>query len=68
MRCTSVFTLTKDNNKIIIRNTKSVVVSLEGNVNLFSPVCVPKIEIAEDVGTGAREVCLVKTLVYSPNW
>jgi len=31
-----------------------------GNVDVFSSVCVSKIR-AEDVGTGAVEVCLVKT-------
>ena len=43
------------------------VVSLEDNVDVFSPVCVLKIEITEDVGLGVPEVCLIKTLVSSPN-
>ena len=33
------------------RLSESVVESLEGNVNVFSPICVLDIGIAEDVGT-----------------
>jgi len=47
---------------------ESVIVLLVDNVNMFSPVCVSKIEKAEDVGIGAVEVCFVKILVNSPNW
>ena len=35
--------------------------------NTLSPICDMKIEIVEDVGTGAVELRLVKTLVGSPN-
>jgi len=39
--------------------SKSVVISLEGNVNVFSSICVLKNRIVEDVGTGVVEVRLV---------
>ena len=38
-----------------------LVVSLEGNVGVFSLVCILKIRITENIGTCAVEVCLVKT-------
>ena len=60
MRCVSGFTLTNGNKRIIIRNTV-VVISLEGNIDLLSPICILKIRVAEDVGIGAIEVHLVKT-------
>ena len=47
MRCASVFTLMKDNRKTSETLSESVVVSLEGNVNVFSPVCFLKIRIVE---------------------
>ena len=67
MTCESVFTLTKGNKKIIIRNTVKTSVSLEGNVDVFSLVCISKIGIAEDAGTGIVEVRHVNILVNSPN-
>jgi len=67
VRYASVFTLMKDNRKTSETLSESVVVSLEGNVNVFSPVCFLKIRIVEDVATGAVDVCLVRTLVDSPN-
>ena len=60
MRCLSGFTLTNGNKRIIIRNTV-VVISLEGNIDVLSPVCILKIRITEDVGIGAIKVHPVKT-------
>jgi len=51
----------------LLENWELVVVSLESNVDIFSPVCVSDIRIPEDVGTGLIEVHLVKTLIDSPN-
>ena len=65
VRCASAFTLVRGNKKIIIRTL--LVVSLERNINVFSPICVTKIGIAEDVGTCAVEVHIVKTQIGSPN-
>ena len=44
-----------------------VVVSLEGNAVILSPVCDPKIRTIEDVGTCAIKVRLVNILIDSPN-
>ena len=41
--------------------SESIMLSLEGNVNMFSPICVSEIEIIENVGTCIIEVRLVKT-------
>ena len=43
--------------------SESLVVSLEGNADAFSPIYYLKIETIEDVDTGAVEVRLVKILV-----
>ena len=68
MRCTSAFTLAKSIGRSSSETmSESVVVSLEGNADVFSPVCDPEIETLEDVGTCTIEVCLVTTLVDSPN-
>jgi len=45
----------------------SLKVSLEGHVNVFSPVCVSEIRITEDVDICAVKVRLVNTLVSSLN-
>ena len=45
--------------------SKSVVVSLEGNADVFSLVCDPKIRIVEDVGSGVIEVRLVGFGLFS---
>jgi len=44
------------------RLSESVVALLEDNADIFSSVCDMKIGTIEDVGTGALEVHLVKTL------
>ena len=62
-----MFTLAKSNKKVNIRNSIKINSSiLDGNADVFSPVCDPKIEMLEDVGIIAVEVCLVKTLADSP--
>ena len=47
--------------------SETLVVSFEGNADVFSLVCDSKIEIVEDIGIGAVEVHLVKILLESPN-
>ena len=44
--------------------TVSVVISLKGNAEIFSPVCDSKIRAIEDVGIDAIEVHLVKLLLF----
>ena len=58
MRCASVFILASntDDHQTV---SKSVIPSLEGNADLFSPVCDPKIITVENVGTSATKVRLV---------
>ena len=46
--------------------SETLVVSLVGNANVFSPVCGLEIGV-EDVDTSAVQICLMKTLVNSPN-
>ena len=48
MRCASAFTLTKGTRKIMRKLSESIV-SLEANVDAFSPVYVPKIGMAKDL-------------------
>ena len=58
MRCTSAYTFAK----VIRLSSKTMlesVVSIEGNVDVFSPFCDLKIGIVEDVGKCAVEVRLV---------
>ena len=45
----------------------SIVVSLESKEKIFTLVCNSKSRATEDVGTCAVDVCLIKTLVDSPN-
>ena len=44
------------------KTLSELVVSLQGNIDVFSLDCVSEIEITEDFDTGAIEVRLVKTL------
>jgi len=44
------------NRKISIKNTIRSLVSLDGNIDVSAPVCVSKIEIAENIGTSTVEV------------
>ena len=68
VRCASAFILTKGNRKTSSETLlEFVVASLEGNVNVFSLVCILKIGKTEEAGTGVVEVRLMNTLVDSSN-
>ena len=67
VRCTSVFILAKSNEKIIIRVVK-INSSIIRGMHIYShQFVIHKIETTKDVGTGAVEVRLVKTMVDSPS-